>query len=250
MHKLTMKMLRLITLCAAASVVWSSSTSIQAAVAGSPHDFSGESWNVSPQDPNSVCGPCHQPHNANSSAIPLWGHTMTAQSFTMYNTANVPVSQMKASPSASPTGPSLACLSCHDGVTAVNSYGGRLQGGSAVTITNSAAIGLDLTHSHPISFDYDAALVGTGPTQDKWLHNPNSTTVMTPINGAFTPGNDMTINGFLLGGNNRMECNSCHNVHNQEGSPFSIVTNPKLLKINGVGSDGKGSILCRSCHIK
>lgn len=248
--QVTMNTLRVIALCATASVVLISPSTLRAAVAGSPHDFSGESWNISPGDPSSLCSPCHQPHHSDSSVAPLWGHTKTVQAFTMYNTANVPVSQMKASPSSTPTGTSLACLSCHDGVTAVNSYGGKLQGGSAVTITNRAAIGVDLTHSHPISFDYDPALVGTGPTQDRWLNNPNSTTVLTPSSGTFNNGNDMTVNGFLLGGRNRLECTSCHDVHNQEGTPFDIVTNPKLVKINGVGSDGKGSLLCRSCHIK
>jgi hypothetical protein len=58
----------------------------------------------------------------------------------MYNTNTVPVSSMKAVPSASPTGPSLACLSCHDGTVAVNSYGNAIQGGTAVTITNSAKV--------------------------------------------------------------------------------------------------------------
>ncbi len=246
----TIRNLNLMALGLAASALLMSSTAARAGIVGSPHDFSAESWNISPEDPNSVCGPCHQPHHADSSIVPLWGHTTTAQAFIMYNTANVPVSQMKATPSPSPTGVSLACLSCHDGVTAVNSFGGKVQGGSPVTITNSAAIGTDLTHSHPISFNYDPALVGTGPNQDKWLQNPNTTTVLIPSSGTFNSGNDMTINGFLLAGKNRLECNSCHDVHNQEGTPFSITTNPKLVKINGVGSDGKGSLLCRSCHIK
>jgi ABC-type metal ion transport system substrate-binding protein len=49
---------------------------------------------------------------------------------------------------------------------------------------------------------------------------------------------------------NRLECTSCHDVHNQEGTPFDIVKNPKLVKIVGVDGQGKGSLLCRSCHNK
>ena len=41
---------------------------------------------------------------------------------------------------------------------AINSYGGGIQGGSGVTITNSANLTKDLSHSHPISFTYDATL--------------------------------------------------------------------------------------------
>jgi hypothetical protein len=47
-----------------------------------------------------------------------------------------------------------------------------------------------------------------------------------------------------------MECTTCHSVHNQVGTPWNITTNPKLIKVNGVGADGRGSLLCRSCHIK
>jgi hypothetical protein len=118
-----------------------------------------------------------------------------------------------------------------------------------VTITNSALIGTDLTHTHPISFTYDATLVGSGPNQDKFLYNPDTTQVLTPGSGPFVPGNDMSINGFLLNGNHRLECSSCHDVHNQIGTPFDILTNPKLVKINGT-QGGKGSLLCRSCHNK
>jgi len=73
--------------------------------------------------------------------------------------------------------------------------------------------------------------------------------VLTPDSGTFVPGNDMTINGFLLGGKNRLECTSCHDVHNQEGTPFDINNKPHLVKIVGTQA-GKGSLLCRSCHNK
>jgi ABC-type metal ion transport system substrate-binding protein len=47
-----------------------------------------------------------------------------------------------------------------------------------------------------------------------------------------------------------VECTSCHDVHNQSGTPFDITKNPKLVKIVGVDASGKGSLLCRSCHNK
>ena len=134
----------------------------RAGIVGSPHDFSGETWNIVPSDPNSVCGVCHQPHHADSTVVPLWIHSTTKATFTMYNTNTVPVSNMKAVPDATPGGVSLACLSCHDGTVAVNSYAGGIQGGSSVTITNNALIGTDLTHTHPISFVYDSALATGG----------------------------------------------------------------------------------------
>jgi hypothetical protein len=250
-----MKAKNLLPVGVAVSALILSAPALRAGIVGSPHDFSHEAWNISPSDPNSVCGPCHQPHHADSTKAPLWGHTTTSQAFTMYNTANVPVSKMKAVPDSTPTHQSIACLSCHDGVTAVNSYGDppNPKGGSAVTITNSAAIGTDLTHSHPISFVYDNNLAGNGvsgsATQDKWLKDP-SLNYLVPVSGTFVPGSDPSINGFLLNNNHRVECSSCHDVHNQEGTPFDINSNPKLVKINGIDSASRGSLLCRSCHIK
>jgi hypothetical protein len=244
-----MKKLNLLSLSVAAAAFLLSATVTQAGILGSPHDFSQASWNFTPSDPNSVCSPCHQAHHADSRVVPLWGHTTSTGPWIMYNTNTVPVSQMKATPSPTPTGPSLACLSCHDGTVAVNSYGGGIQGGTAFYLTNSARIEPDLTHTHPISFTYDANLVGTGPNQDQWLYNPDTTQVLQPDTGAFVPGNDMTINGFLLGGNHRLECSSCHAVHNQQGTPYNLVNNPDLLVINGT-KGGIGSLLCRSCHNK
>lgn len=220
----------------------------KAGIVGSPHDFSSQSWNNDPADPKSVCSACHTPHHADSTVVPLWSHGTTASSFTMYNNANVPVADLQMTVDSQPAGPSKACLSCHDGTVAVNTYGSTTVG-TATYITNSANLGTDLTHSHPISLTYDPAKVGTGTGQDKWLYDPNTTPVLTPDSGTFIPGNDMTINGFLLGGKNRLECTSCHDVHNQEGTPFNITSNPKLVKINGTQA-GVGSLLCRSCHNK
>jgi hypothetical protein len=244
-----MKKQQVLTLTLAVGAFLASSAMVRAGIIGTPHDFSGESWNVSSSDPNTVCGACHQPHNADSTVVPLWGHETTAATFQMYNTANVPVSDLQSAPDAQPAGPSKACLSCHDGTVAVNSFGGTIQGGTGIAITNSARLGTDLTHSHPISLTYDSSIAGVGAGKDKWLFNPDTKQVLQPDSGAFVTGNDMTVNGFLLGGKHRLECSSCHDVHNQEGSPYSIANNSKLVKIMGTQA-GKGSLLCRSCHDK
>jgi hypothetical protein len=243
-----MNKLNLLTLTIAAGALLASPAVIRAGIIGSPHDFSDESWNNKASDQKTVCSVCHTPHHADPNAGPLWNHTSTGGGFTMYNNATAPAADLQSTPDSSPAAASLACLSCHDGTVAVNSYGGAVQGGSPVTITNRANLTKDLSHSHPISLTYDVNLT----TLDKWLYNPDTTTVTPPVSGSpgFVSGNDMTINGFLLGGNHRLECNSCHEVHNQEGSPFDIVNNPKLVKIVGVDAQNNGSLLCRSCHNK
>ena len=245
-----MKTLNVLTRSIAIGALLLAPSMVRAGILGSPHDFSAEAWNVKPSDANSVCGTCHTPHHADSTIVPLWAHATTEQSFKMYNNANVPVADLQATVDAQPAGPSKACLSCHDGTVAVNQYGGAIQGGTPYYITNSAKLGTDLTHTHPISLTYDNSIVGTGANQDKWLYNPDTKQVLQPDNQPdFVTGNDMTLNGFLLNGNHRLECTSCHDVHNQEGTPFSINLNPKLVKIVGTQA-GKGSLLCRSCHNK
>ncbi len=256
-----MKTLNLLTLTVVAGSLLT--LTAQAGLQNSPHDFAGplfSSWNNNPADPATVCSPCHTAHHADSSVIPLWSHKTTTQPFIMYNTANVTALgdtatslQSDSTIPSQPNGPSKACLSCHDGVTAVNAYGdpGRSgYGNSGPIVLPSAVIGTDLTHSHPISLTYSPAIVGTGVGQDKWLWNPNTASVIIPTDPSFVQGNSMTINNFLMNGKNQLECTSCHDVHNQEGTPYNITTNPKLLRINGVDTDGRGSVLCRSCHNK
>jgi hypothetical protein len=244
-----MKTLNLLTLTVVAGSLLT--LTAQAGILGSPHDFHSRSWNNDPSDPATVCSVCHTPHHADTVSGPLWGHTpISASGWQMYANGVSPGANIKYTPAAAPTGSSLACLSCHDGSIAVNAYGSVA---SSEYITNGAAISegsKNLTHSHPISFNYQA-LVGTGPTQDKWLNDSVNTLVLTPDANSpgFIAGNDMHIKGFLLDQQGNLECSSCHDVHNQEGSPYNIVNNPHLVKINGTAG-GVGSLLCRSCHNK
>jgi hypothetical protein len=244
-----MKHIRLAVLGLTAAALLALPATTHAATRGvvnSPHDFSGETWNIVPSDPSSVCGVCHQPHHADSSVVPLWIHTTTVSTFTMYksNAVGVGNSKMVATPDNQPGGVSKACLSCHDGTVAVNSYAGGLKGGNSIFVTNNANLGTDLTHTHPISFTYDTPLANA----DGGLHDP-SASVLRPDSGQFDVGTDISIKNVLLNGGDRLECSSCHDVHNQVGTPFDITTNPKLVKIVGT-QGGKGSLLCRSCHTK
>ncbi|MCC7377478.1 MAG: hypothetical protein IT581_22650 [Verrucomicrobiales bacterium] len=182
-----------------------------AGIVGSKHDFSSQAWAK-----NEICIVCHTPHNANTSIAdaPLWNHTMTAASFTVYSSGS-----MNATPGA-PDGASKLCLSCHDGTVAVDSYGGA--NGSTI-MTGSALLGTDLKNDHPVSFVYDDSLAST----DGGLHSPTSR----------DSGLGGTIDAKMLI-SHKLQCSSCHDVHNTAGITHM------LLKSN------EGSALCLTCHNK
>lgn len=183
-------------------------------ITGSAHDFSGESWNSNGQ----ICQVCHTPHNADISVSnsPLWNHAVTGETFIPYSTSTLTANV------GQPSNHSKLCLSCHDGVTALDNFGNNTSGTTTIGAVNGN-LGTSLMNDHPISFTYDATLA----TTDKGLHDP--TTTNSGLGSTIT--NDM-----LTGGN--MECSSCHDVHN--GSGFGKL----LLKGNGM------SALCLTCHDK
>lgn len=156
---------------------------------------------------NQVCLPCHTPHNAKTSSQLLWNHAETEQTFTMYkNTAG------------QPSGTSKLCLSCHDGVTALDSYGDNV---GSVVVTGSHNIGTDLTNDHPIGIAY--------PTNRPTSFRDPST---------FAPGiNGRPIKLVTTDGIAKVECSSCHNVHNNGLGDFLRVPIQE-------------SYLCLQCHIK
>jgi predicted CXXCH cytochrome family protein len=167
--------------------------------------------------------------------MPLWNHNTTVQSFVTYT--GYKFSEIgrggNGGPAPQPDGPSRMCLSCHDGVSAVNEFGGKYQGPAGTPSTlysgftfapagNGATNG-GLNNMHPISFVYDQTLA----TNDGSLYNPVSHN--TSMGG--------TIQSDLLDQNNKVQCPSCHEVHDPTITPF--------LRINNAGS-----ALCLTCHAK
>jgi predicted CXXCH cytochrome family protein len=180
---------------------WSSA---MAQISGTPHDFSGRGWGSA-----EICVFCHAPHNTSTTVAgaPLWNHAVTAQTFTMYSS-----STLNATMPAQPAGVSKLCLSCHDGLTAIDSFGTRT---GTNFVTGSAALGTNLGNDHPIGFSYNAALIGLDPG----LKTPPTT---LPRYGA---------------SNDTLECATCHNVHSNTLGNFLRSTNA-------------ASAMCLQCHNK
>ena len=187
-----------------ALLVLLTSTSAFALISGSSHDFTASAWT------NDICAPCHTPHNAILGAGPLWSHTTSGATFGMYNTTTVQ--------QASPQGVSLACLSCHDGVTNMDDFiGGPATPGTVMTAVGPT-LGTDLTNDHPISMTYDETPAG--------------------YNAIATVRAAMPLFDLLAASNDQVECATCHDVH--AGTAFT-----SMLRV-----DPDGSLLCLTCHNK
>ncbi len=180
-------------------------------ITGTAHDFSSTAWSG-----GNICIACHTPHNGNQTVpeAPLWNHTVTSSTFTMYTGTTMDAT------TSQPSGESLLCLSCHDGTIALDSYGGAT---GTNYISGSRNLGTNLSNDHPISFDYNTALANL----DGGLYDP--AVAVTSLGGTIE-------HDLLFGG--RMQCASCHDVHNAQG-------NSHLLRIANIAS-----ALCLSCHDK
>ncbi len=184
----------------------------QGAITGSSHDFSTTGWSG-----GEICLACHAPHNnASVEDAPLWNHEVSMAVYELYTSPTFTAEDI-----SQPGGVSKLCLSCHDGTVAVDAFSGN--SGTHV-INNRVNLGTDLSNDHPISFTYDSSLA----TEDGGLFDP----AVTPSGVA-----GGTIDRDMLFAE-RMECASCHDVHNK----FS---NLHLLKVNNTGS-----ALCLTCHDK
>jgi predicted CXXCH cytochrome family protein len=189
-------------------------------IIGSPHDFRKYPWIRSGE----ICLSCHVPHKTMTLPVPLWNHELSTQIFVMYGKTHA--QPLGVTAARLPDGISKKCLSCHDGIIAPDTYGCNT--GSIAYRFDKDYMGNVPNNNHPISFIYDTALA----TKDGDLYNPS-----TKLSGL--TGSTATIDADMLF-SNRMECASCHDVHNSKAVPGT-----KLLV-----KDNAESTLCLTCHNK
>ena len=246
----------------ALGVVAITATSAFAVITGSKHDLSVAQQGVTPgaDAQDRICIYCHHPHNTVKAAdiqgtfqySPLWNRDVPASSrFSIYNNSAGSTNMMGDTSSSkhmmngTPAvgGVSLLCMSCHDGVTALNAYSdnntfvgagstaiatGSTQTGTMATntITGVASFGNDLSNHHPIGMVWSEVLGNGTTTGDDEIAATSATFANTSI----------TIGSVLTGG--VMECSSCHDVHNGTSAErFLWTTN-------------NSSAFCLSCHLK
>jgi len=235
-------------------------------IKGSPHDFADdECWDGVPEinpadksyvicdeagvgtgwnDSQELCKVCHVPHDHGRTAGfmsngVLWNHDNSTQ-IGAWSTYTSPT--LEVDPTVDPDGMSLACLGCHDGASAINAFDlhalgnlgtpvpGQVMGasGTAAVATNYVMGGGtgDISENHPVSVVY---VEGVG-------------TEMNPLAATFGTGGTRDIQS-VLDANDKVQCSSCHDVHNNS------VANQWLLRLP-VQDATNPSDLCLACHDK
>lgn len=217
---------------------------------------------------NEICVFCHTPHGSNTTftAAPLWNKVSpSGVTYVMYGATIATTTQ-----DAEPASPSKACLSCHDGVSAINSIvnapGSGIAGAASAMDTGfalmttgtdgtalkmddskitsiggygtSGASTADLSNDHPISIVYGGAKANS---EDGTTGTPGSLkTRSTDVSTWTTPGGIGTIQSLLR--DNKVECSTCHDPHLGDNGTEQVLF---LRSGNNVGSK-----LCLGCHNK
>lgn len=224
-------------------------------VSGGKHDFSfyGTAANSASTDGtlgNQTCIYCHTPHNAGSTRL-LWNKAGNGNTvFKLYTSSPTLSNVVRNTSTLTADSPSLICLSCHDGKTAMNVLHSGGQGALASTVGLSGypadarlaygvtpqvvpelIFGVDpgpgiggptteLTNDHPIGFSYPDAQA-----------EKTSTNLHATIDARIK----------LFGASKTVECSTCHNPHADSNDatlvPFLVMSNAN-------------SALCLACHNK
>jgi predicted CXXCH cytochrome family protein len=169
-----------------------------------------------------ICVFCHTPHNANPQT-PLWNKNIEGINYDQYTPYTSSTLGIPAALQIRPTGSSRLCLSCHDGTLALgdvklpkNQIDVPVAGVTTVPggmpHASPSYFGTSLANHHPISFSYYSA-----------LPNPELSPTLPQE--------------LLYYGNGIIQCNTCHDPHDN--------SNKKFLAVSNVESG-----LCTLCHIK
>lgn len=231
---------------------------------GSP---GGSAFTDSPNAPQQICIYCHTPHNAGQARF-LWNkaNKTAALTYKFYSSGTVTRAARQLTAFA-PDSPSLLCLGCHDGKSAMNVLHSGGKGASAAgypagteyswgateslmvntppsgfapnppqpMLGGNVANTVNLADDHPVGISYKAVY-------DERTVNGTTAGLHSPDNAVANSGTKIR----LFGGanNNRIECSTCHDPHVDYSVNGNTALKPFLVMSNS------GSSLCLSCHDK
>jgi cytochrome c553 len=224
-----------------------------------------------------VCVYCHTPHGANTNHdLPLWNRTIqNPTGYTTYDQLNT--STLTPGSVSQPGANSLSCMSCHDGVTAIDSII-NMPGSGRFNKNQETAVDPSFLDQWP-----GAAGSHDNMTECSGCHNPTNTTfgnratdfrvfiigtdlrndhpvgVTYPTTRTdFTPGlltqgtakyidkntnNKMDKNDLRIY-NGKVECASCHDPHGVPSVGPGSTFNPTFLRVSNTNSG-----VCLTCHV-
>jgi len=257
-----------------ASLMLLGSVANSQSIVGSKHDLG-----VATSNTTEVCVFCHTPHGSDTSAaVPLWNKVLPSTTYQRYSTLNTSTLDGTEAPVGSV---SLACLSCHDGTSAIdtvlNMPGSGMNTGqidAAVFLADMNAylggsatpvpvLGSDLRNDHPVSIQYGGGGAAGGDADGEWS---------TFVDIGFNTIDKDTINGnpawwvdsivdndvrdktdMLLytrtdgpvgaAGEPMVECASCHDPHNAD-------TGIAAESVSFLRIENSSSQICTTCHNK
>lgn len=223
----------------------------------SPHNINrivpgGDTFDTPGSTDGRVCAYCHTPHHAIQDPTianynPLWSHKVTTGTFTAYKSTTLDAKIIDPL-----IGPSRLCMSCHDGVIAVDQhYGSAIKNKVIATgdifggIDVGDANGSTLTNDHPVGFDFDAAAAAN---QVGGIYKgifPGTRTFTVNLNAG---GAGSLAGSFGLGDNKQFVPSTFAGNMNAKGGDGTAITRSisDLMWVNT--ADGKNYMTCASCH--
>ncbi len=222
-----------------------------------------------------ICAGCHTPHHSLTPDLltgisntpeytPLWAHAVDLNYYDAYANPvyNARTDTLRADDTL--IGPSRLCMSCHDGVIAVDSYyqpatgvsaftdnqgsvkmgGGNDFGGNNIGIGAGGVGTFSMARNHPIGFDFKAFAADNLRTLGGF--QSNVATTKTYVNNA----QNITVASRLYDdgtGAGYMTCATCHDVHNKK-TPDNEGPGTGTAQFYFTLAPQAGSALCITCH--
>jgi len=237
-------------------------------LAGTVHDFNN---GAAVQNAGvGLCTYCHTPHKAQQSHL-LWNHTLSANTFSWSDATTTTGGTNLPTITPAYTGPTVKCLSCHDGTVAIGdvswykeqaSHGAnaldpsKIGAGNLIGSVSDAGVSEfqiataagDLKGNHPVaiafpfggaSSTYNATTTGAAALASGWQADPQALNIrlFTDNSGV---GSDIVAGATAA--KTGIECSSCHDPHNK------AAVDDLFLRGSLVGNDS--TYICQKCHAK
>lgn len=160
-------------------------------IGGSRHNLGAYGAHIITDGTTEICVFCHAPHHGNPDTGPLWNRENAAASYTAYG------STIAGTGVGQPGGATLACLSCHDGITTFDTLinapgkGNGLNGNNKLATDNNWSF----TEDGGSVTDYLTSTrlaIGSSYQADGSIDVTGDVVTLTddhPVSVAYTPGN-------------------------------------------------------------